>query len=163
MERSVGLVIITKLVDCYAVLLKKRGQYTKKGKPESYPGCLQISCHRKFAENKDSYDVLIRETSKKLGEDFATMLQGVSLCEIMHNTGHKNQMITYAAFFPKEQLITIKFNSGLVYTPENEIEQIVPITSDMKLFGNPTEEPAMFMDQIEIVKKALHIIKQSSN
>ena len=162
MKKAVGLVIITKEANAYSALLQKRTA------DDSYPCCLQVSCHGKLEgtelEDSDGFRrALLRELAEELGEAFIKACQNdIKLRIVSHVRDDKKEIITYVAFVPKERLLMIQPGSevgGLIYISKSEVNQIIPMTPEMKENGAPSGKMAMFPDEIEAVKKAFEIIE----
>ena len=169
MKKSVGIVIITHLGNDYLALLQKRASLNKeKGTAESYPGCLQVSCHGKLEEGEYFHQALIRELGEELGERFGSELCQSIICQdipfqkIVDVEDEEKHVITFAAFVSGERLKMMELGEdvgSLVYIPEDEVDQIIPITRVMKTEGPPPGMMAMFPDEIDAVKKAFEIVR----
>ncbi|MDD4803677.1 MAG: NUDIX hydrolase [Candidatus Pacebacteria bacterium] len=160
-KRSVGLVIITQANGILFAVCQKRAQWnTEKDMPESFPGCLQVSCHGKLEESEDFYAALIRESKEELGDKFTRLCQNdVQLHKMVEVDDEKKHVVTYAAFVTEERLAMIepgKDVGGLVYLSEAEVNQIIPIDPSMKENGSPDGKNAMFQDEIDAIKKAIN-------
>lgn len=165
MKKSVGLVIITRFNGTLSVLCQKRAKWnTEKNKPESFPGCLQVSCHGGLEEGEDFLPALVRESTEELGDKFTRLCQNdVQLYEVVKVVDDKKHVVTYAAFVTEERLTMIepgKDVGGLVYLSEAEVNQIIPIDPSMKENGAPDGKNAMFQDEIDAIKKAFGGIKE---
>ena len=76
MKRSVGLVLMTKIVFGgtfkMCAVLQHRGEYNfEKMSWETFPGCLQVTCHGGAEEGESFEAALQREIGEELGENFA--------------------------------------------------------------------------------------------
>lgn len=157
--------MITQVNGILFAVCQKRAQWnTEKDMPESFPGCLQVSCHGKLEEGEDFYTALIRESKEELGSNFTKLCQNdVQLHKVIEVDDEKKHVVTYAAFVTEERLAMIepgKDVGGLVYLSEAEVNQIIPIDSSMKENGAPDGKNAMFQDEIDAIKKAIDGIKE---
>lgn len=173
MKRSVGLLVMVRMPDRKVrngnqlmACLQRRGTFNhEKMAPESFPGCLQVTCHGRLEEGESLETALIREMQEELGWEFAATYQreyvrkpiSTVLTEISTT---KKEVATYGVIFEIEfirDLVRLGPDSGgLIYITAKQVECIVPITDDMKQLGSG-ELLAMFSDEIETVKKAFEI------
>ena len=163
-KKSVSLVIITKLNGVYLALLQKRASWnTEKGTKESYPGCMQTSCHGKLEKGETFVQALFREAREELGENFvAKCLKNIPLRQISDDYDGRNRIITFATFVPKERLLMIQPNDDiacLVYISEDEIDQINPNAEMMKAEGPPPGVLAMFSGRIKAIRLAFEMVR----
>jgi ADP-ribose pyrophosphatase YjhB (NUDIX family) len=167
LRKSVGLVIITQEQNSiYSVLLQKRAEFNSEiGGRESYPGCLQVSCHGGVEEGEDFLDALKRELHEELGQEFSHEFHrsSASLHKVFEAEDDEMHVIIWAMFFPKERLLTTirrgKDVGDLIYVSEGEIGQISPTTPDMRENGAPREKMVASPFAIEAIKKGLGIAK----
>lgn len=171
MKRSVGLVIITRIPDPqnpgpgkFMAVLQRRGTWnTEKMKLESYPGCLQVTCHGKLEGDEGYQEALLRESCEELGKEFTTMLiSDISFVELVHETNDEKSVITLGAFVPAEKLRFIRLGpdtGGLDLVSAEDVYDISELTSEFKEKGPEFRYTRiMFADEIQAVKKALEII-----
>lgn len=157
--------ILTEKSGSLFVLCQKQAKWnTEKNAPESFPGCLQVSCHGKLEEGEDFYDALIRESYEELGDKFTGLCQNdVRLHIVAEVKDDKKHVLTCAAFVTEERLGMIekgKDVGDLVYLSEAEVDQIIPIDPSMKENGAPEGKNAMFQDEIDAIKKAFRGIEE---
>jgi len=158
MKKSVGLVVLTVQGGMLRVCCQIRaGWNNEKKAPESYPGCLQVTCHGKLEEGEDFYEGLIRESNEELGVAFTAACQAdIELVEVGNVRNEKSWVITYAAQIPSDRLALIKKENGVGFLilRAEDVSDIVPITPDMKEHGAPDGKMAMFQDEIDAIKSA---------
>lgn len=173
MKRSVGLVILTEISisdprpqrGTFMAVLQRRGTWNvEKMKSESYPGCLQVTCHGKVEEGETFYSALIRESCEELGEAFTRKCQkDVPLVKLVHHTDDEKEVITYGAFVPPEYLRMIRLgpdSGGLDLVPLDEVDEIQELTPDFKEKGPEFRHTrVMFADEIVTVRNVFEIIQ----
>ena len=166
MKKSVGLVVFVRIPDQgipighrVMACLQRRGTFNhEKMMPESYPGCLQVTCHGKLEKGEDFDLALIREMTEELGGKFAETYfhgyHGVILTEV--KTAEK-EVVTFGTFVPIafiRDLVQLGPDSGgLIYLSAEDVDGLVEIQPEMKLNGAPYCTLPMFPDEIEAVKK----------
>ena len=153
-------------------VLQRRGTFnTEKMKPESYPGCCQVSVHGGVEEGESFDQAFIREVEEEFGKDFANCLRclpnkaGVEI--LIHEETTEKEIFTYGALIPVGWLKMIRLGAdsgGLDYITRTMVDYIVPITrvfdKEVKEKGPPADNQMMFLDEIEAVKKAFEIFGQ---
>ena len=173
MKKSVGLVIMFNIPqedgnEVLMAVLQRRGRFnTEKMKPETYPGCCQVTCHGRV-EDRDSggklsvfHTALIRESIEELGMEFTGMCtQDIQLIELTHKTSEE-EVVTYGALVPAERLKLIRLGAdsgGLDPITFEVLDSLAEITPDMKKGGPAfTYTRALFRDEIEAIKKAFEV------
>lgn len=160
-KRSVGLIVMTQIPGGKLVaVLQRRGSFnTEKMAPESYPNCLQVTCHGGVKEDESFEFGLEREIVEELGEVFAAKLKnwGNWLDEpAVRFRNKKKEIATYGVFVPSEWLPLIRLGpdtGGLVYVAAKQVKEIVKITDEMKANGPEfARTMAMFKDDIGALK-----------
>ena len=145
-------------------VLQRRGRFnTEKMKPESYPGCCQVTCHGGLEEGEDFDLGLINELSEELGQEFAQNyshgFHGQIVSEV--RTAEK-EVITFGALMPIDSLKAVRLgpdSGGLDLISESEAKgATVEIKPEYKADGPPKSwMVAMFPDEIEAVRKAFEV------
>jgi len=118
---------------------------------------LQVTCHGKLEEGEDFHEALIRESNEKLGVTFTAKCQtDIELVEVSNIKTDKSWVITYAALIPSDRLGLIKNENGVGFLilRAEDVNEIIPITPDMKEQGAPDGKMAMFQDEIDAIKFA---------
>ena len=164
-KRGVGVVAVVEINNVLYAVLQKRGLFnTEKMEPESYQGCLQVTCHGGLKDDEDFLEGLIRVSNEELGSKFTCACQNdVKLTEIMRDFSGEKEIITYYARITPEHLKFIRLGpdtGGLIYFAAEMAEKIVPITKEMKINGPPPGTHAMFPDEIKAVKAALKLAEK---
>ncbi len=165
MKKIVGLIVLSKdLNEVFFAVLQKRGKHNSEtGKPETFPGCLQVSCHGGLENNEDFLDALTRESMQELGEKFTRQCRaGSTLSLVTDEENEKRHVKTFATFVQGhvvDMIVPGKDVGEIIRIMENDIKKIVPMTPDMKEAGAPDGVMAMFPDEIEALKKAFQAIR----
>lgn len=159
MKQSVGLIILTVEGGILRTLCQIRAKWNnEKNAPESYPGCLQVTCHGKLEEGEGFLPALVRESNEELGDAFTEACQkDMSLVEVANVRNEKSWVITYAALVPSIRLKLLnpgKDVAGFKSLTAKDVSEIIPITPDMKERGAPNGKMAMFQDEIDAIKDA---------
>ncbi len=175
MKKSVGLVVMVKMPqedgsEVLMAVLQRRGTFnTEKMKPESYPGCCQVTCHGGLEEGESFDAALIREVEEELGTDLAKCLRclpnkaGVEI--LVHKETTEKEIITYGALIPVGWLKMIRLgpdSGGLAYMTARQMSVENPDLYEtpevMKRLGpNHRRTIAMFQDEIEAVRTAFEV------
>ena len=182
MKKSVGLVVMVKMPqedgsEILMAVLQRRGTFnTEKMKPESYPGCCQVTAHGKLKENEDINRGIFREIEEELGDQFVRhFYNGKHFGTIVHKTEGES-VVTFGTVMPIEVLRSIRLgpdSGGLLYVTAEQMSknnpdlvELVPgekgsVMDKIKIFGpNHTRTIAMFPDEIEAVRKAFEVFGQ---
>lgn len=169
MKKSVGLVVMVKMPqedgsEVLMAMLQRRGTFnTEKMKPESYPGCCQVSVHGGVEEGESFDQALIREVQEEFGQDFANCLRCLpnkAAVEILiHQKTSEKEIITYGTLIPLDWLKMIRLgpdSGGLDLVSASDANgATVEIKPEYKADGPPKGWMiAMFPDEIEAVRKA---------
>lgn len=169
MKRSVGLVVMVRIPDQGTPIghrvmacLQRRGTFNhEKMAPESFPGCLQVTCHGGLNDGEDFMGGLLREMQEELGERFVVTYAHGYLAILTETMTAEKQVVTYGTLVPIDSICDLvrlgPDSGGLVYVGAEQVENIVKIIPDMKESGPPPYLMAMFPDEIEAVKKAFEI------
>ncbi len=172
MKKSVGLVLMVKMPqedgsEVLMAVLQRRGRFnTEKMKPESYPGCCQVTCHGGLEEGESFDDALIREVEEELGTDLAKCLRclpdKVGIEILIHQTTTEKEIITYGGMLPIKWISSIRLgpdSGGLDLISESEARgATVEIKPEYKADGPPKSwMVAMFPDEIMAVRKAFEV------
>lgn len=165
-KKSVGLVVIIKKAEeLYAVLQKRSAWNHEKDAPESFPGCLQVTCHGKLEEDESFVMALVRECMEELGKEFTQCVQIYHpVVKVFDREKDGKHVITYATMVKEQTLSLVSLGQEvevLIHVSKKDVEKIIPITDKMKKNGAPAGEMAMFSDEIEAVKAALEIAERS--
>lgn len=164
MKRSVGLIVMVKMPNGQLMaVLQRRGTFNhEKMALESFPGCLQVTCHGGLQDGENVVKGLVREVNEELGQDFNDHFSFFGT-ELLSEVGDdKKRVTTYGTILPMElirdHLRLGPDTGGLVYVPKDMIDQIIEIRPEFKLLGPEFSRTlAMFPDEIAAVKKAFEI------
>lgn len=166
-KRGVGIVVVVEIDKILYAVLQRRGTFnTEKMASESFPGCLQVTCHGGLKDDEDFQEGLIREATEELGSKFTYLCQSdVELTEMERVITEEKETVTYGAIIPAERLKLIRLGpdtGGLeLLTKEKADGLLCPISKDMKANGPPPGTYAMFQDEIDAVKKAFRLFEKA--
>jgi hypothetical protein len=166
-KKSVGLVVLTKIPGyggcpiTHAVLQKRGFWNTEHQRAESYPGCTQVTCHGKLEDGEDFLVALGRELREELGETFAELILISGVSEVNNEITEEKMVRNFRATVSLSDLRKIRLHpdsGGLLLVTADQLEDFVPITSQMKNTGPEYfHSVAMFKDEIQAVKMALEM------
>jgi hypothetical protein len=165
-KRAVGLLVMTCINEELTAILQRRGGYNlEKMAPESYPGCLQVTCHG-GVEDTESFGVALkREAVEELGPVFSeacfqNYFGGKVVNEISDG---KKEIVTFVVIVPIELVHTIRLgpdSGGLVYVTTDMVKDIIEVSDHMRTLGPLASNiMAMFPDAIEAVENAFEAFR----
>lgn len=174
MKRSVGLIVMVRIPQkegSYRVMaaLQRRGTFNhEKMAPESYPNCLQVTCHGKLNDDEDFQAALYREMCEELGVTFAETFKGGYPGHLLvDSTTDEKRVMTFGVLIPinviRDHVRLGPDSGGLIYISQDDVGDIVDLSSDMSAKRMKENGPefsytrAMFPDEIKAVKKAFEI------
>lgn len=164
MKKSVGLIIFTHIKDSngqevLAAVLQRRGTYNfEEMKPETYPGCHQVTAHGNLNNGENFEDAFTREINEELGVGFAVKIASFQYAVVAEIQNDEKQAITKAVCLPIYYVRSIRLEPGSGGLDPITYEQMksnppIPISKEMKLNGPPSGMITLFSDEIEALQK----------
>ena len=169
MKKSVGVILLTHIPtdegERLAAVLQRRGSFNHEDdlRPETYPGCLQVTCHGGVEENETETTALYREMDEELGTRFLEVFWDHSQLRLISRfSDEKKEVVTYGAIVPRSWFKLLKLGpdtGGILYVCENALDGLTEITPEMKRKGPELSATlAMFSDEIKTVRMAFEFL-----